>query len=509
MLNLAAVMADPALGLRWAGTPGGNPEIAWAHVSELADPGPWLAGRELLLTTGLQLFQDASSSREYCARVAEAGISALGLSTGPSLPHSEVPQFLIDAATAAGLPLVHIPENTPLERVVRFVSDSLNAEQTEPLRRALIAQRQLAEAAISVDGISSVLSTLQESTAVSVSVRDQSLRHLASVGDDANAQYGRLKAEILDRFLKDRTWSITDETTATSTQVFPLSTQERRYGVLIATKNGPMTYFDKALIGMVASLLGVLLALRESNFSQLRRVRGQVVEALISGKLTDVEAALRLAKVGITCSMVQVVLLPLETGESQLEAMTSQLEKNCGNVLTSRKPARVVVLICDPTPHTHEVLAEVIRVSGSGPVGVGMSMPPARADLSLKQALRAQSVARRRGIPSFSLDEAAGYRAMLLLGEPLQRMAFSDSVLAPLDAHDASHKTDLENTLNAYLNSASSIEVAARELGIHRHTMRARLEKISSITGRNLSTPGDLLELWLACEFRAMAADDI
>src|SRR6202000_2575048 len=32
--------------------------VRWVHISELADPTPWLSGGELLLTTGMQLYTE-------------------------------------------------------------------------------------------------------------------------------------------------------------------------------------------------------------------------------------------------------------------------------------------------------------------------------------------------------------------------------------------------------------------------------------------------------------------
>ena len=100
-----------------------------------------------------------------------------------------------------------------------------------------------------------------------------------------------------------------------------------------------------------------------------------------------------------------------------------------------------------------------------------------------------------------SLSDVTGYRAMLMLG-------LSDRLRGcgapPLDASDRQQGTALARTLAVYLDRTSNIEAAAQELGIHRHTMRARLRRISELTGRSLSESADLLELWLACEFRAL-----
>jgi purine catabolism regulator len=88
MLRLSRLAGEPTLGLEIL-VAVGDPEIVWAHVSELSDPAPWLTGGEFLLTTGLGLFRERAATLEFCRRLVTAQVSALGLSTGPSLPHSQ------------------------------------------------------------------------------------------------------------------------------------------------------------------------------------------------------------------------------------------------------------------------------------------------------------------------------------------------------------------------------------------------------------------------------------
>ena len=50
-----------------AGETGLDRSVRWVHISELADPTPWLSGGELLLTTGMNL-ADGDSQRGQPAR---------------------------------------------------------------------------------------------------------------------------------------------------------------------------------------------------------------------------------------------------------------------------------------------------------------------------------------------------------------------------------------------------------------------------------------------------------
>ena len=77
--------------------------IEWVHSIELADPAPWLHGGELLLTTGLHVPADDAGQRGYVDSLHRAGVAALGFGIG--LSHTRVPDAMLTAAEADGLPL--------------------------------------------------------------------------------------------------------------------------------------------------------------------------------------------------------------------------------------------------------------------------------------------------------------------------------------------------------------------------------------------------------------------
>ena len=63
---VGALELELAAGQRGAGAP-----IRWVHVSALVDPTPWLAGGELLLSTGMQLLEEGAQ-RAVCERTSFA-----------------------------------------------------------------------------------------------------------------------------------------------------------------------------------------------------------------------------------------------------------------------------------------------------------------------------------------------------------------------------------------------------------------------------------------------------
>ncbi|MEU6153343.1 PucR family transcriptional regulator ligand-binding domain-containing protein [Actinosynnema sp. NPDC047251] len=74
-----------------AGATGRDRVIEAAHVSELARPGEWLHGGELLMTAGVVLPTDPESCRGYVRDVVDGGAAALGFGVGHGQPHLAPP----------------------------------------------------------------------------------------------------------------------------------------------------------------------------------------------------------------------------------------------------------------------------------------------------------------------------------------------------------------------------------------------------------------------------------
>lgn len=503
MLYLSEVVRPSELGLQLIFPPQeDDPEVLWAHVSELTDPTPWLVGGELVLTTGMALFEDADDTLQYCRNLVEAEIVALGISTGASLPHGRLPDQLVDAAKQTGLPLVHVPENTPLQRVVRHVSDALSEDNSQQLERALVAQRQLSEAAASQDGVVSVLRVLDANTGFSSAVYDATLNLITTTSATTQDVFNSHRDEVR-RHMRERIhWSVTTVEGQSYSVITPLYAARNLRGIFVTVKYGPLSQHDQAILSTVFSLLRVLLELRHTAMLENRQTRERVVDALLNHQLGPVAAALQLARADIEAKTIQCLLLPPSTTEIQLNGVLSDLGAKDSHALTKKREKDVVVLICDPEEETADALIRTITDLGIAHAGLGSAVKVENARLSLRQAQKAWELAHERQEGLIVFPELESYKALLLLGDHVSRSALADAVLSSLDAHDETHKSSLVDVLYAYFNAVGNIEVAAAELGIHRHTMRGRLSKISELTRRNFKNAPDVLELWLACEIR-------
>src|SRR6478672_8361626 len=109
MLTLQALLEETGLELL-TGRDAAEAPIRWVHISELIDPTPWLSGGELLLTTGIQLGDEAQQQR-YVERLVQHGIGGLGFGAG--LAHDKVPDPIVETAERLGFPLFEVPFEMP------------------------------------------------------------------------------------------------------------------------------------------------------------------------------------------------------------------------------------------------------------------------------------------------------------------------------------------------------------------------------------------------------------
>src|SRR5262245_45347192 len=165
MLTVAELTADLELGLQLvAGRSGAGREIEAAAVSELAHPGPWLQGGELLLTIGLLLPQTTDGCRSYLAELDAAGVRAVGIGLGAELPHQRAPARLITAAEEVGMPLLTVPDPVPFIAVTKAVFAYRARAERRELEWALQTQRALTAAAVTPGGLLGILAAHREAT---------------------------------------------------------------------------------------------------------------------------------------------------------------------------------------------------------------------------------------------------------------------------------------------------------------------------------------------------------
>jgi hypothetical protein len=90
--------------------------------------------------------------------------------------------------------------------------------------------------------------------------------------------------------------------------------------------------------------------------------------------------------------------------------------------------------------------------------------------------------------------------AALLAARPDLAVELSSRVLGPVLALEQVSRDLLLDTLRVWMDAGGSASEAAVSLFCHRNTVINRIRRIERLTGRSVSKPEDLVELWLALQ---------
>jgi PucR family transcriptional regulator, purine catabolism regulatory protein len=499
-------------------------EVRWVHTSELDDPGPYLEGGELLLTTGLTLAAgDADAPAAYVRRLAAAGVVGLGFGVG--IGHDEVPPALVAAAADAGLPLLEVPRATPFIAISKAVSAALAAEQYQAVTAGFEAQRELTRAALAPDGTAALLSRLAAHLDGWAALYDASGTVLAAAPDWAARRAARLTGEI-DR-LRDLAAPASaavagPEGTEDRVEIQSLGTGRRPRGYLAVGTEERLDTAARYVVNAAVALL--TLSLEQSR--ALQNAQGRLAAALLRMLLAgEAEHARSVAgRLYGTLLDAPVRLLMVEPAQTPAEARTAahtadappapdasdELDpvallaervegaaQRSGEPLLAVREGRRLFLLAAEHACALVTAAELAEGEDGLAAGLSAAVAPEDAPAARRQAEGALAVALRRGLNLVEHGEVGAGSVVPLLADEAVR-AFAEGLLRPLREHDATARGDLVASLAAWLAHHGQWDAAAADLGVHRHTLRYRMRRVEEILGRSLDDPDVRMELWLA-----------
>ena len=517
-LTLASLAHHSALKLTvLAGGERLDAVVRWVHTSELDDPGPYLEGGELLLTTGLKLdVGDPGALAGYVGRLAAAGVVGLGFGVG--VGHDEVPPTLVAAARDAGLPLLEVPRATPFIAISKAVSASIAADQYKAVTAGFEAQRELTRAALAADGTAALLARLAAHLDGWAALYDASGAVLASAPDWAVRRASRLSGEI-DR-LRDMPAPASaavpgPEGGEDRVEIQSLGTGRRPRGYLAVGTGERLDTSARYVVHAAVALLTLSLEQSRALQDAQGRLAAAILRMLLAGQTdhardvagglygTLLDAPVRLLMAQAAGGAADAAGARAARGADDDEPLTVLAERVEGDaqragepLLAVREGTRLILLAAEDAT----ALAGAVELAeAEDALAAGLSAPVGPADVpsAHRQAEGALAVALRRGLNLVEHGEVGAGSVVPLLADEAVR-AFAEGLLRPLRAHDATSRGDLVASLAAWLSHHGQWDAAAADLGVHRHTLRYRMRRVEEILGRSLDDPDVRMELWLA-----------
>jgi purine catabolism regulator len=523
MLTVADVLDLPvvrrALPEVLTGDRGLDRPLRWAHVIEMADPSDLLKGGELVLTTGIGAGAGADSQRSWIATILDQGAAAIAVELG-STWHEHVPDPVVAACEAAGVPAIAFRRSVRFVEITEAVHSAVLNRQFDLLRRGEEIHRRFTELILHGRGVPEILAELADAVSAPVVLEDAAHELVyyvsGAAGDDValsawadvhraeargEAPEGALAVEVR---LMDTSWG----------RLLALAIEE------------PLDEFDRVAVERAALAVAIDLLGQQHEEHLRARSRGAFLSDLADGRVEDADARRRAEALGLP-GAGRGLLLPLGASWRGPRAMraregltwtrlSGQLRAALGSggfgVLIGPRDVDLLVLLSLGARTFDEALAEhvaglfhgVLERRGLGPDDAALAIgAPAETWAAAGQGLRR---VRRSAGAATALAPARWHDARrpgvadLLhdLREAPELDAFVDEQLGPLLVDGAPRRRVLLETLEAYLAAGGRKAQAARALHLERQSLYLRLRRIEELLGVSLDDEDAVLGLHLA-----------
>ncbi|MEQ3538923.1 PucR family transcriptional regulator ligand-binding domain-containing protein [Pseudonocardia tropica] len=465
--------------------------VRWVHVSEVADPAGTLPPGVLVLSVGVPVADPTTVPARYVDALRAAGAVGLVVEIGRQLP--SLPAGLVQAARAAGFPLVELRRTVRFAEIVAGVLGQVAARRDDDPGPPGVeaAFRSLALHRVPPGRVVDELARRIDAPVVCEDLAHRVL--LTAGGPDLRDWAARSR---LAGPAGPEGWAIA-----------PVGRPGARWGRLtVPSRPTPGTaHRVRALLDAAADAVSLL---DPDPGVLLRSARDALVADLAAAVPSDAgRLAVRARAAGLDDAgpLSVVALRPAgdhdpERAVAPEEAVDAALAVVApGATVVSPAPGELVVLVPGDGGPLLAGLPATVAAATAGP-GPFAALP----DLLRRARDDAAAHATTGGRGPVRVPALRGL--VHRLGDDPALLGFAADVLGPVTALPAGARTDARDTLWALVEAGGVVTDVARRLGVGRPAAYARLRRLSGLLGLDLTDPEVRTALHLALLVDARAA---
>jgi PucR family transcriptional regulator, purine catabolism regulatory protein len=485
LITVEDLLRSPALQLRLlAGESGIARRVAWAHVSELEDPTPWLFGSEMIMTTGMAVPRGAAAQRAYLERLDDAGVACLAVSEGMFVP--PLTRAFLASASSRGFPVVEVPIPVPFMAISQEVAAAVQGDTGQRLNAQLQvfgAVQWLAAGNLSPAEIFARLERLSGYSLYACTLRRTPLLDGLPVPPPSCA-------DLIPA-------TVTSPPTVPGGYVLPVTGPRGTAGYILAMESPDAAPGGVSVVQHIATVASLQLSMVAHEREMVRREGAETLAEMLQGLLEGAVVLRRLVANGFVVDLrLRLAVVPAAADDDRAaDALASAGFPH----LILRQQDELLILIQDRSPD-RSALTGVLEVAlgFSRPFAAGASVAVARSEArwALARALEAG-----RAVVSYGDDRTEKW----LTSESADLRALASQVLGAVLAYDEAHSTDLVASVRVWLEHDRQTDRAARALHIHPNTLLYRIRRFEHLSGRSLASTESLAEVWLAMRTTAAA----
>jgi purine catabolism regulator len=489
--TLATLLSHPDFGISELTPSDGDTQLDWVHSSDLANPSPFLATGQMLLTTGRQFPEsdDHAFYGSYVKRLRAAGVVALGF--GTEVIRAGTPAGLISACRSAGLPLVEVPYRTPFIAISQWVGAVQAADSRARTDWLLATQNAISVAALGEGGIRAAMRKTASRLGCSVALFDadgELTDSTVAPKEAGSAPWTTVVSEV-DRLLGAQRRSRSDlDLPPLFATIQTLGSARHLSGALVLARRSPFDVAEVSIATTLVALAEVSLEHSQSLRVSLRALMEQLFVLLRDGRIVEVRKAIEAIPAGIPADALRVVSVGLRPDEAALrDALERRAAVPGSTTFVVGAPEGLTLLV---EPRDWRELETFLRRRDAR---AGVSDPLAwdQLNVGIVQADRALERARPGALMEFSDLVSASFLGLLSSSRVAE---IATARLSPVLGSPGGRA--LLDDAAVWLRHNASWDPAARELGVHRHTLKARVEQLGGLLGLDLRTFQDRAELW-------------
>ena len=248
-------------------------------------------------------------------------------------------------------------------------------------------------------------------------------------------------------------------------------------------------------VAAVAALTEVAVA--EARDEAEQRLRGSFIEELRRNDEIDGEEILKRAR-RLGCDLsAGAVALCADPGERAPGRILAAIAGESRHAVAQTVDGRVFAIVPGDLDEARKLATRLAR---SGAVGLSSHYgDPSQLGRALEEAELVLDVTQAGGGPPSDDVGDGTYRLLfrVMASHPEEVESFFTDTIKPLVEYDDQYRTDLVQTVDAYLANNCNMNATAQAIHAHRHTVAYRLDRVKELTGLDPLTSEDRERLGL------------
>ncbi|RAY17165.1 diguanylate phosphodiesterase [Actinomadura craniellae] len=391
-------------------------------------------------------------------------------------------------------------------------ANELIQDRSASVERAGQAHDRMLGLVVRGGGVEDVAAVVTDVLGGGLVVLDADGRRLAAVGtlgelDDVQVAEAATASRALGRAVRrGEVW------------VASMATGAEPLGTLVLRAAAEVTATEQRILERAALVTALLLLFRRTAAEAEERVRGELLDDLLSGRVAHPDSLRgRASLLGVDLDAPHVLITarhaPGEPGRRQRAAFWATSQAAARHGLAAARGDETILLLpgTDPGPQAQRVAHELGALLGI-PVTAGAGGPVrglAGIAAAHREAQRCADTLLALGRAGAGVSAAELGFVGLLIGQDRDVAGFLGSVLGDVLAYDRRRGTALVRTMEAYFGSGGSLARTAEVLHIHVNTVTQRLDRIGRLLGDDWQDPERALEIQLALRLHRLQVGDL